>query len=66
MVSLQKPETLFIQVINQAGQVLSLHSLSLSAGSNTIPVPVQGLASGIYTISIKGTSFNRQLSLVKE
>jgi ELWxxDGT repeat protein len=66
MVSLQKQETLSIKVINQGGQVVNLHSMTLSAGSSTIPVQVQGLASGIYTISIRGTTFNKQLSLLKE
>jgi ELWxxDGT repeat protein len=66
MVSLIKKDLVTIRISNQAGQVMSARSVQLAAGCNTITLPVNHLAAGIYNVSISSGDLIRQVVLVKE
>ncbi len=62
-----RKENLDIQVINQAGQVLATRQVSLFAGNNTVVIPVQKLAPGLYFVKLStGNSAPETFRVLKQ
>ena len=64
--SLQKDEAARVQLSNPAGQTVLVKTVLLTAGSNTMVLPLKQLVPGLYNLSIKGVSFTKQISFVKQ
>jgi trimeric autotransporter adhesin len=66
IITVPAKEAVRYSIIDQSGRVVGSRSINLEGGSNRIPIPVQDLASGIYTIQINGTTTSKQLQFIKQ
>ncbi len=62
----QQEETVKIQVQNTQGQIVFTENYLLSKGTNLITLPLQELAAGIYTLSIKSVFNHQSFIIIKE
>lgn len=55
-----------ISIQNAQGQPVFMQKYSLLRGTNTISLPLQTLAAGVYSLSIQGAEINQSLMIMKK
>jgi len=65
-ITVAKAEQIQMQLVNNAGRLLQAKQLYVSAGSTSISLDMSSLSKGIYFLTIKGSSVNKQITVVKQ
>jgi hypothetical protein len=65
MINLAEKDHLHYTIFDQSGRRVAASFLYLDKGNNSISLPLQPLAKGIYTIQVNGTKTNTRLQFVK-
>lgn len=66
VISVVRKETLTYCIVDQYGRIIQQKSIVVTEGSNTVPLETASLASGLYTILIKGSLVNTTVKFVKQ
>jgi hypothetical protein len=65
-ISLSEKELVRYTIIDQAGKTIASSTVYLDRGNNSISLPVQTMANGVYTIQLSGIKTNKQVRFVKQ
>ncbi len=60
------PEKLTYMIIDNMGRIVKQKTIQVAAGNNSFTIDLSGMTPGMYHISIKGRTLNKQIGFIKE
>lgn len=66
MISVTRKEKITYTIIDKVGNSVRQKNITVEKGSNSIPIDINSLAAGVYTISLQGQFTNTKLKLVRQ